>query len=303
MLPTQPTVETIDVSEDELADIEVVDAEIVDPGDPTGQDLHPVDDGPLSETQARELTQQIRAATDVLWSLVARAHAGRAWRSLGYASWEQYVAEEFNMSRSRSYQLLDHARVVSAIEAAAPVGTQVSMNERAARELKAHLDEVTDKVASATNGMTPQEAQDTIDQVLADFRKDVAAHDAATDDPGTTDTPWGTPDGDFYSLTGVGGAAGSAFDDLAPAVPADGTNPPPAPAGPNAEETRRMFQKVFELYSALDSLGSMPDVDAVIAAIPVERVAQVSADLPVAMEWLHWFAENWQARIDLAEAS
>ena len=46
------------------------------------------------------------------------AHDRRAWQALGYPTWEQYVKKEFNLSRSRSYQLLDRAKVTHALFAA-----------------------------------------------------------------------------------------------------------------------------------------------------------------------------------------
>lgn len=290
MLPTQPTyVEPVALTDAELADVEIIDGEIVD-----------VSDGEqLTAEQAQALTQHIRAATDVLWTLVARAHAGRAWQALGYPSWESYVSAEFNMSRSRSYQLLDHARVVSAIEAAAPVGTAVHINERAARELKAHLDEVTDTVAAATVDMSPQQAQDTINDVLAEFRASLAAKETTQDQEGAT--PWGSPSDDYYAVTGHASDSGTILDDLSPPVPAAGADSSTDPAA--MEATRRMFQKVFELYSALDSLSSMPEAPDVIRAIPPERLEQVNTDLPKAVAWLQWFQQEWSAAPQLRAAS
>lgn len=293
MLPTRPTLEAVDVPAHELATMEVVDAEIID------ADL---DVPELNADEAQALTQHIRAATDVLWTLVARAHAGRAWKALGYTSWESYVSAEFNMSRSRSYQLLDHARVVSAIEAAAPVGTVVQLNERSARELKAHLEQVTEVVGESTAGLSPQEAEDTINDVLAEFRANLASH---SESAGPSETPWGQPHDDYYSVTGHGGDAGTVLDDLSPPVAPGATATTPAGEQDPAamEATRRMFQKVFELYSALDSLSSMPDAPDVAAAIPAERFTQVAQDLPQAVAWLQWFTQEWESATQMPEAS
>jgi len=48
----------------------------------------------LTETEARELTDAIRAKLDRLVPLVKRAYEGRADRVLGYASWHAYCAVE-----------------------------------------------------------------------------------------------------------------------------------------------------------------------------------------------------------------
>lgn len=89
------------------------------------------------EAEARDLTDRIKASVDKTWQLLLNAREWNAWSSLGYGTWEAYVREEFGIGRSRSYQLLDQARVVREIEAAA--STSVDITEAAARDLKAHL--------------------------------------------------------------------------------------------------------------------------------------------------------------------
>lgn len=68
---------------------------------------------PLSETEARALTTEIQQQTIRLWMLVGEAHDRKAWAALGYEDWKQYVTQELQMSESRSYQLLDQARIMS----------------------------------------------------------------------------------------------------------------------------------------------------------------------------------------------
>ncbi|WP_031165852.1 hypothetical protein [Streptosporangium roseum] len=67
-----------------------MDRRIPDRPDPAGP-------APLDREQARALTAQIResiAAVERAWAVldgrVRRAHEGRAWIALGYASWGQY---------------------------------------------------------------------------------------------------------------------------------------------------------------------------------------------------------------------
>lgn len=43
---------------------------------------------------ARELTRQIREATENLWGLIVRAYQTKAWKTLGYPSWDAYVTKE-----------------------------------------------------------------------------------------------------------------------------------------------------------------------------------------------------------------
>jgi len=97
---------------------------------------------PLDEARARSLTARIRQSTRELCLLLLEAHQLRAWRALGYESWSAYVDEELGMSRSRSYELLDHARVVRTLQAAAGTTEVPEISPYTARQIKPRLDEV-----------------------------------------------------------------------------------------------------------------------------------------------------------------
>lgn len=102
---------------------------------------------PLTQDAARALTDRIRGAADQLWSLLLEAHESKAWKALGYTSWESYIGAEFDMSRRRSYQIIDQAKVIGALrEAAGGLCTKVHISEREARDIKPHLSEVTEEI-------------------------------------------------------------------------------------------------------------------------------------------------------------
>jgi hypothetical protein len=63
----------------ETTEPQFVDAEILD----------------LNEAQARQLTEEIRIDRESLWTKIARAYSGRAWKALGYESWDAYCDGEF----------------------------------------------------------------------------------------------------------------------------------------------------------------------------------------------------------------
>lgn len=85
----------------------------------------------LSETEATKLTKKIKIAVDDLWALLIQAHEGKAWKALGYSTWEAYVSAEFSMSRQRSYQLLDQGKVIKAVrEAAGDLSTNGGQNSK-----------------------------------------------------------------------------------------------------------------------------------------------------------------------------
>lgn len=101
----------------------------------------------ITKAQARKLTDRIKAAADQLWSLLLEAHEGGAWKALGYKTWEAYIGAEFDMSRQRSYQLLDKGRVVAALrDATGDLSTAVDISERQARDVKPVIKEVVAEV-------------------------------------------------------------------------------------------------------------------------------------------------------------
>lgn len=91
----------------------------------------------MSKVAARALTVRIRESATNFGELLLEAQDGEAWRVLGYASWGAYVDGEFDFKRSRSYQLLTQAKVNKALAAA---GSDLRVNERAARELSTMVD-------------------------------------------------------------------------------------------------------------------------------------------------------------------
>jgi hypothetical protein len=124
----------------------------------------------LDRAAAEDLTRRIRVAADEVWSLLCEAHELRAWEVLGYETWEGYVRGEFDMSRSRSYQLLDQGRIVREIEAAA--STDVDISEADARDIKSDLAEVVDEVRDATAGLPPEKRKAAAREVVKAKRKE-----------------------------------------------------------------------------------------------------------------------------------
>jgi hypothetical protein len=120
----------------------------------------------ISVDEAENLTRLIKGKLEGILDqiyevhqLILEAHDRKAWQALGYPTWQQYVKKEFNLSRSRSYGLLDRARVqqtllAAGVGAAALLGTSfedspsvnaqaetppVRMSARAVRALKPQL--------------------------------------------------------------------------------------------------------------------------------------------------------------------
>lgn len=244
---------------------------------------------PLNMDEARELTDRIRSAADMLWVLIARAHAGRAWEALGYSSFESYVREEFDISRSRGYQLLNQARVVEAIEAATPDGTELRLSEAAARDIKGVIDEVVPEVESRTAGLAPDEAGDVVEEIVNEFRERVREQREQRDED---DLEAQERETDLAERRGFSDSSGGSYPTPAPVAPVYDDEDDFDPA-----LVRRNVQAAYDLYSSLNALKSMPDQADVINTIPVERRVQVNEALSPALAWLQEFDTRWQAQI------
>ncbi|MET3803938.1 hypothetical protein ABIB25_000924 [Nakamurella sp. UYEF19] len=54
---------------------------------------------PITEVEARYLTERIRIGLAQVWQLLESAYVDRAWAALGYPSWDDYCAREFGETR------------------------------------------------------------------------------------------------------------------------------------------------------------------------------------------------------------
>lgn len=129
-----------------------------------------VEQGIMTKGAARELTDQIKATATATYVLVHRAHEFKCWVSLGYNTWEDYVVTEFDMSKSRSYQLINQAKVVQAIQDVVPDGTNIMLTEAQARDVEKALPKITDKIKNQTKDQTPSEAAKTVKDIVEDER-------------------------------------------------------------------------------------------------------------------------------------
>lgn len=131
----------------------------------------------MTRQAARELTDSIKASVTATYILVKRAHDLKAWKSLGYKTWEEYVKSEFDMSAARSYQLINQADVIKQIEEVTPDGTKVMLTEAQARDIKKELPRITEKVKAATSGSTPDDASKKVKDIVDDERKSKKSKD------------------------------------------------------------------------------------------------------------------------------
>lgn len=254
---------------------------------------------PLSETQARDLTDTIRDTSEVLWSLLARAHSGKAWKALGYSSWESYVRTEFDMSRSRSYQILDQARVIAAIEQAVPEGTHVNISESAARDIKDYLEEAIPAIKEKTQGLKPEVASQVVNDVVEDIRSKPNVEDDLTVEDEQLGIVYGHPSAEEKAM-------GKEYEP-APVLP-----DPPAERLPDVQKVEpsvtpvddidiRQIRKNIgfshDITSMIAAAAGLPeDLQEVIDATTEERAKQIDKNFDLAVERYNQFIKLWEER-------
>lgn len=186
----------------------VVEPVVDDFGDPVDAPASAADGGEcaLSDSEAKELTDEItaymRRASEKIHELVARAHAGKAHIALGYATWGDYVTGELDMSVSRSYQLINLNRVISAFDEALPDGASVELTEAVARDVHKDLDAIAGRIREETAGLGADDATARAGEIVeeersrirdsrasaknaeGDYPTPVAPHDDVVDDDG-----------------------------------------------------------------------------------------------------------------------
>jgi hypothetical protein len=125
-----------------------------------GEQMKDVTPAELSKSEAKKLTQKIKTAVDDLWTLLVQAREGKAWKALGYSTWEAYVKEEFGMSRRRANQLLEKGEVIEAIEeATGKTGNAFPVSKRDVDAVKDDLPAVAEEIKSRVEaGEEPEKA-------------------------------------------------------------------------------------------------------------------------------------------------
>lgn len=77
----------------------------------------PIRAAEMGRTEAEQVTQAIKDNFDSLGAMLAMARDRKAYRALGYRSFETYCQSEFGKSISSAYQLIEDAKVLSQLEA------------------------------------------------------------------------------------------------------------------------------------------------------------------------------------------
>ena len=127
---------------------------------------------PVSRIEAETLTERIKRGVGNLSMLLLQAHDGRAWIPLGYSSWADYVGIEFGFSRPRSYELLNHGRVLRSVMQVAALSVPPPISPYAASQAKPRIKELLNEVKrSIRPGMSENEIASALGPIVAQVRR------------------------------------------------------------------------------------------------------------------------------------
>lgn len=240
---------------------------------------------PLEEQEAREITERIKSTTNILYLLIKRAHAGKAWKALGYSSFESYVREEFNYSRSYAYKLLNQANVIEAIEAVVPEGTEVYVGELTARGLKQSLPELLDEIEEKASSASPEEAAAIIEDVIREAKEKRDEEDGFDED---FDDEFNG--GDFTNPSNAFDYIDEDDDSLDEFLGGD--------------DPSLVVHKLENLYTLLTGLQNFSDLsengnlEELLPLIPEDRRSEVSSLISTNIAWIQTLDSAWSNFLD-----
>lgn len=249
-------------------------------------------EGELSEAKARELTNAIKAAAEATYVLLARAHQGKAYKALGYATWADYVTQEFEISTQRSYQLLNLSKTIEAIEAVSPEGTEVKLTEAQARDIKRELPFITSKIAEETEDLDKDEAAEKIDQIVQDARDQKKLDDAAI---ALKEKNLEEAEADGFSKGLEAGAdallEASGFD-LSAGEDSDedtgwGDDGGSSNDGPGISP--QLAMDLHNLVNVLAGVSALPDARDLVSVVPESKWEDIKRQAQAAQDWFSGF--------------
>lgn len=248
----------------------------------------------LDADSAREITERIKTTTNVLFMLVKRAHAGKAYLALGYDSFEKYVRAEFNFSKVYAYRLINQANFIEAIEAKLPEGSQVHVSEPVSTKLKKALPELLEEIEERVEGIEdPDEAGAVIEDIIRERREQEKANNFLNDEE---DEELAEPP---FQGTGNGnGAPANQWEDEGDEdVDFDEEEDDFEDEVENSNDVRRKFDKIYNLYSGLKNISSVGEGDELVSFLPRERWSEFNELFKSVVPWLIDFQEQFETYI------
>lgn len=284
------------------------EVEIVDPGTSTPAPVKiEAEEETLTVEDANKITEAISHTTGALWSLLYTAHSRKAHLALGYKTWNEYIDEKFGISRSAAHALVTQGAVIETLTSVAPEGTKLHFTQAQARAVKKSLDAVASIAAERTVGKTPEEAQEIINEIVAEREEqDKADREAlkakreaerqkkleaeremyeavatqiinqAAQEAGYSLTGEDAGQAE-YSLTGD-----TEESDISTTEVADN----PEPKEPQSETNRKAIA-LRGLYTAIGHVSAIPEPQEALSIIPQERISKTHSELSEMEQKIH----------------
>lgn len=285
------------------------EVEIVDPGTSTPAPVKiETEEETLTVEDANKITEAISHTTGALWSLLYTAHSRKAHLALGYKTWNEYIDEKFGISRSAAHALVTQGAVIETLTSVAPEGTKLHFTQAQARAVKKSLDAVASIAAERTVGKTPEEAQEIINEIVAEREEqDKADREAlkakreaerqkkleaeremyeavatqiinqAAQEAGYSLTGDDAGQAGEYSLTGD-----TEESDISTTEVADN----PEPKEPQSETNRKAIA-LRGLYTAIGHVSAIPEPQEALSIIPQERISKTHSELSEMEQKIH----------------
>jgi hypothetical protein len=285
------------------------EVEIIDPGTSTPAPVKiEAEEETLTVEDANKITEAISHTTGALWSLLYTAHSRKAHLALGYKTWNEYIDAEFGISRSAAHALVTQGAVIETLTSVAPEGTKLHFTQAQARAVKKSLDAVASIAAERTVGKTPEEAQEIINEIVAEREEqDKADREAlkakreaerqkkleaeremyeavatqiinqAAQEAGYSLTGEDTGQAGEYSLTGEDEEANTSTTDSIDSA---------EPKEPQSETNRKAIA-LRGLYTAIGHVSAIPEPQEALSIIPQERISKTHSELSAMEQKIH----------------
>lgn len=284
--------DNLDDLNDEVDD--ALDGELVIPDDDENTlILDDVDD--MTESEAVEITAAIRSTITATYVLLYRAHEGKAYKALGYETWRDYISGEFDFSVQRSYQLLDLAKTVEVIESVTPEGTDITLTEAQARDIKRELPKITERVQEETSGKSPEDASSIVDGIIDDAREQQKEEEKVlkADDEKREQQE---QDAENARLEAEADALLEPDVDTNLTDGASGDYADFDVEGDGSELSKRDTMALYNFFNILTGFESLPEPSDMLKLIPQEREEQVNEALLEITGWFNSFHTLWDER-------
>lgn len=279
---------------DILDEIEDYEEDIDD--DSFDDDVIVIEDN-MSLEEAQQITNAIKSSVTATYILIAEAHARKAHKALGYDTWAEYVKEEFDISSSRSYQLLDLSKTVKEIEAATPDGTVIKLTEAQARDIKRELPRITEVIREQTEDLEPEEASTKVNDIIEDIREQQKEDQKVVEQK---EKALSEAESEGYSK-GLEDAATALLEaDSAESINdnADGEFIEMEVEGENDSLNPKTAMDLYNFFNMLTSITSLPDPEDIVENVPEDRYEEVNNQLEESIIWLNRFQTLWEFKDD-----